>query len=139
MLPLIGAGLGIASGILGAGAERRKEESQGKMKAAEMSAAPWTHMAPTTDIQFASPLAGKMLGGAGAGLALGQSLSNAGATSPWASMGKITPESTPSVADAAQKFGVSEDPRMLAEAPSEMQPPTFTRPGGGWGLGFAGK
>jgi hypothetical protein len=87
MLPLIGAGLGIASGILGAGAERRKEESQGKMKAAEMSAAPWTHMAPTTDIQFASPLAGKMLGGAGAGLALGQSLSNAGGTSPWASMG----------------------------------------------------
>jgi hypothetical protein len=103
MLPLIGAGLGIASGILGAGAERRKQEAQGTMKAAEMSAQPWTKQAPTTEIQFASPLAGKILGGAGAGLSLGQSLSNAGATSPWASMGQAAP--TPQ-----------------AQAISEMQP-----------------
>lgn len=112
-----GAALGLGAGILGAASERDKQEKQGKLRAAEILASPWTNMQPSQTIDFASPTAGKLIGGAGAGLGLAQGFANANQPSPWASMAAKDQtqalQSLPAFGglDESQKFSINQMPR----------------------------
>lgn len=84
----IGGAVGLIGGLLGADSERDKQEKEGKIRAAEIRASPWTHMTPQQQVNFAGGTAGKALAGVGSGLGLAQSLGNAtqSAPTPWANM-----------------------------------------------------
>lgn len=121
-----GTGLGLLAGILGHNAEKKKQEANAMMRGAEIQASPWTKMAPQTQIEFASPLAGSLIGGATAGLGAAQGLSKAfGGASPWANM------TAKNQGEALQNMGsfgqVNPNPGMNVYDLDANQLPNFTR------------
>lgn len=101
----IGAGVGLLSGVLGHSAEKENQRRTSMIRAAEQRASPWTKMAPTTEVDYAAPLAGKMLGGVTSGLSLAQGLENAAAPN---AVAKVSP-AVSSVADVAKAAPASFD------------------------------
>jgi len=88
ILPGIGAAAGLITGLIGASNERKRQEKEGKIRAAEITASPWTKIAPSSQINFAAPTAGKVIGGLGAGLGMGQNLQNSMQVNPWDELAK---------------------------------------------------
>lgn len=71
-------GLGLITGLFGAGKQARDAKAQMMMRAAEQEAAPWTKQAPQTGPAFAPSGLGSALQGSLSGFQVGQSLESAG-------------------------------------------------------------
>lgn len=75
-MPFTALAIGAGAGLLKSELDKPKERQQAAMRAMELRASPWTHLAPTTQVHQNDPL-GDALSYGTAGAQLGQNIQNA--------------------------------------------------------------